>query len=104
MFSNNVNRCANRGALDKIISGNFSDWNIEDLISKLEEANIAFANVNGMKGLSAHQALEKVDVNTEKGVRTVVAPAVKFNGKHRPLRRVPALGEHSKGIREEFSR
>ena len=60
--------------------------------------------MNGMKGLSAHQALEKVDVNTEKGVRTVVAPAVKFNGKHRPLRRVPALGEHSKGIREEFSR
>ena len=69
---------------------------------KLELSNIAFANVNTMKGLSSHGALTRINVPTEDGMRNVVAPAAKFNGKHREMRKVPSLGEHNEMIREEF--
>ena len=101
-FNNNVNRCANRKELDEIIQNVFSQHSVDKLIDKLELSNIAFANVNTMKGLSSHGALTRINVPTEDGMRNVVAPAAKFNGKHREMRKVPSLGEHNEVIREEF--
>ena len=51
-FSTNVNRCANRQELDGIIQNVFSQHHVGALVERLEQGNIAFANVSTMKGLS----------------------------------------------------
>lgn len=124
-FSTNVSRCANRQELDGIIQDVFSQHHVGALVERLEEGNIAFANVSTMKGLSEHAALTRIEVRrfiqqnlstlltnrfhlplkvpTEDGPRNVVAPATRFNGKHRELRKVPRLGEHNDFIRAEFA-
>ena len=61
-FSTNVNRCANRQELDGIIQNVFSQHHVGALVERLEQGNIAFANVSTMKGLSEHAALTRIDV------------------------------------------
>jgi itaconate CoA-transferase len=102
LFKDNVSRCSNRGALDAIISDTFSSQSAEELVTKLADANVAFAQVNGMEELSAHKALARVEVPTEKGIRSVIAPPVRFDGKHRKLGKVPSLGEHTAALKNEF--
>ena len=56
-FSMNVARCENRSALDKIIIGVFTGIARSELISRLQDAQIAFGEINDVAGLSAHPAL-----------------------------------------------
>ena len=103
-FCNNEARCINRGALDKIINGAFTAIKREKLIQRLRVAKIAFGEINDVSGLSRHPALRRVKVQSHSGPVEIAAPPATFDTNICELGAVPAVGEHSEKIREEFSK
>jgi len=101
-FCDNVARCANRPALDGIVSAAFTAVPREALIARLRAAGIAFGEVNDVAGLSRHPALRRVEIGTPTGPAAIPAPPARLDGATRPLGPVPAVGEHSDAIRREF--
>jgi len=109
-FCTNVARCipANSKALDKLIADAFTAMPREDLLERLKKAGIAYGEVNDVAGLAKHPALQTLQVEVCTGIKdkTVqvkcIAPPATFNGEHRTLGRIPALGEHDEAIRHEF--
>ena len=89
--------------MDEIISGAFISMPREKLIADLLVASIAFGQVNNLGALSTHPALRRIEVPTETGSVTCVAPAARFNHADRGVSAVPALGQHSQEIRAEFT-
>ena len=73
-----------------------------NLIAQLRASRIAFGEVNDAAGLSRHPALRTITVDTEGGNVESVAPGARFNGLERQTRAVPALGQQSAAIRQEF--
>eukprot|EP01062_Namystynia_karyoxenos_P071965 TRINITY_DN6779_c0_g1_i1.p2 TRINITY_DN6779_c0_g1~~TRINITY_DN6779_c0_g1_i1.p2 ORF type:complete len:797 (+),score=239.18 TRINITY_DN6779_c0_g1_i1:79-2469(+) len=103
-FCSNVARVANREALDDIIGAAFRSLPRAELLGRLRSSAVAFGEVNGAGGFSRHPALRRSPAETPGGPVSCVAPPARFDGAARPLRRVPALGEHSKALRAEFGR
>ena len=64
------------------------------MIQRLEDADIAFGEVNTMADLTVHPHLRRIEVDTPRGVITYSAPAAIFVGEPRSYGRVPAIGEH----------
>lgn len=102
-FHNNEARCANRPALDAIITGVFTSIDRAALIDRLRGAAIAFGEVNDVAGLSHHPALRRVEVGSPTGPVDMVAPPARRDGAAPALAPVPALGEHTEKIRREFA-
>ncbi len=102
-FSSNVARCANRPALDEIVTAAFTGIDRATLIARLRAAGIAFGAVNDIAGLSRHPALRRVEVESATGPVAMAAPPARIDGEDRELGPIPAIGEHSEAIREEFS-
>jgi itaconate CoA-transferase len=101
-FHNNEARCANRPALDEIVSAAFTSVDRETLIARLRSAGIAFGEVNDVAGLSNHPALRRVEVGSPTGPVAMAAPPARIDGEDRDLGPIPAIGEHTEAIREEF--
>ena len=101
-YCQNVDRCANRPALDREISGVFGQLHRAELVERLRQAKIAFGSVNSVEDLSQHQQLRRSAVDTPSGTVELVAPPVRIAGAEPVLRPVPALGEHSEAIRKEY--
>lgn len=101
-YSQNVDRCANRPALDGEINKIFGQLKRPDLVQRLVQAKIAFGSVNSVADLSQHQQLRRTAVATPGGRVELVAPPVRVAREEPALRPVPALGEHSDAIREEY--
>jgi crotonobetainyl-CoA:carnitine CoA-transferase CaiB-like acyl-CoA transferase len=101
-YRTNVDRCANRPALDVEIEAVFGALSRGELVERLFDARIAFGSVNSVADLSAHQQLRRASVDTPSGPVVTVAPPVQRAGGDAPLRPVPALGQHSGQIRQEF--
>jgi crotonobetainyl-CoA:carnitine CoA-transferase CaiB-like acyl-CoA transferase len=101
-FAGNTVRCANRRELDELINGVFGELERQDLAGRLLDAKIAFGAVNSLADLAQHPQLRRITVDTPSGTVTLVAPPVRDAAGERVLRPVPALGEHSGAIREEF--
>jgi crotonobetainyl-CoA:carnitine CoA-transferase CaiB-like acyl-CoA transferase len=102
-FRTNVDRCANRLALDKKIAACFSKLTLEEAREKLRSAGIAFAAVNDLAGLSSHPQLRRCTVDSAAGPVSLVAPAVISQGEQLQLRAIPALDEQGAAIRAEFA-
>ncbi len=102
-FHSNEARCANRAALDDIITGVFTALERGALIERLRSAQVAFGEVNEVAGLSRHPSLRRATIATPTGPADIAAPPARFDGIARDLRPVPALGEHTERIRKEFS-
>jgi len=102
-FHNNEARCANRRALDEIVSAAFTSVDRETLIRRLRSAGIAFGAINDVAGLSTHPALRRVEIGSPTGPVAMAAPPARVDGEDRTLGPIPAIGEHSDAIREEFS-
>jgi len=102
-FRNNEARCANRPALDEIITAAFTSVDRAVLIERLRGAAIAFGEVNDVAGLSGHPALRRIEVGSPTGPVAMVAPPARHDGATPALGPVPAVGEHSDKIRREFS-
>jgi itaconate CoA-transferase len=102
-FSDNPRRVANRAALDAIVAAVFARESRAALGRRLEAADIAFGNLNGVEDFARHPHLRRLRVPTPEGAITVPAPPALF-AESAPSGGVPALGEHSDAIRREFSR
>jgi crotonobetainyl-CoA:carnitine CoA-transferase CaiB-like acyl-CoA transferase len=102
LFRDNVDRCANRPALDARIDAVFGSMSRGELVARLFDARIAFGSVNSVADLSTHEQLRRAAVDTPSGPIEAVAPPVQRADGDMALRPVPALGEHSSQIRREF--
>jgi crotonobetainyl-CoA:carnitine CoA-transferase CaiB-like acyl-CoA transferase len=102
-FGTNPKRVANRPALDAIINEVFASAPRENIIERLEAARIAYGRVSGLEDLRGHPQNRYVDVQSPAGPVRLLAPGMIFNGASLCLGPVPAIGEHSETVREEFS-
>src|SRR5450830_390302 len=105
-FSANFKRSANREVLRQIIVDSFARLSSEQVIARLEEAQIANARVNDMQGVWDHPQLKARD-----GWREVESPSGKLPALLPPARNaafeprmeaVPGLGEHTGAILGEL--
>jgi crotonobetainyl-CoA:carnitine CoA-transferase CaiB-like acyl-CoA transferase len=101
-FSTNTLRVANRAMLDEIIASRLASLSYVNLAKQLDEADIAFGQLNDLPGAAAHAHLRQVNVSTPSGDVRVVAPAAIVLDGTPHFRPVPNLGEHTLAIRKEF--
>ena len=94
-FANMIERVRNRAATDRTVGDIFGSLSRDELLKRLEDADIAFAEVNTMADLTVHPHLRRIEVDTPKGVVTYSAPAAIFVGEPRRYGPVPAIGEHA---------
>ncbi|MTV16066.1 MULTISPECIES: CaiB/BaiF CoA-transferase family protein [Bradyrhizobium] len=95
-FANMVERVRNRVLTDGIVSDSFGKLTREELLAKLAEADIAFAEVNSMDDLAKHPHLRRIEVDTPNGKVSYPAPAAIVVGEDRHYGKVPAIGERIK--------
>jgi itaconate CoA-transferase len=93
-FANMVERVRNRELTDKVVGDSFATLDREELLKRLKDADIAFAEVNTMADLTIHPHLRRIEVNTPKGIVTYPAPAAIFVGEIRHYGAVPGIGDH----------
>src|SRR3569832_800621 len=92
-FSNMVERVKNRPLTDGIVGNSFGSMTRDELLKRLAEADIAFAEVNTKDNQTQHPHLRRIEVNTPKGVVSYPAPAAIFVDAPRTYGAVPAIGE-----------
>jgi len=103
-FCSNTLRVANREELDHCINKVAMLLDADQFRSKLIEGSIAQGRINSVGELSRHPALRRMEVQTsEKAKLTIPAQPAHWIGSS-PERRpgVPATGEHTQQIRDEF--
>jgi itaconate CoA-transferase len=93
-LANMVERVRNRSLTDKTVGDSFANMTRDELLKRLSDADIAFAEVNTMADLAHHPHLRRIEVATPKGTVSYAAPAVIFVGEPRHYGAVPAIGEH----------
>ena len=105
-FNANAKRVARKNELLALITGVFSGLTIEQVIARLEDAQIANASVNAMSDVWAHPQLKArrrwVQVDTAAGpVPALLPPGLPASFRPR-MEAVPALGQHSSDILREL--
>src|ERR1700722_1772070 len=92
-FSNMLERVRNRQLTDKAVGDIFAALGRDDLLKRLSDADIAFAEVNTMADPPVHPHLRRIEVDTPNGVVTYSAPAAIFVDQPRHYGAVPGIGE-----------
>jgi itaconate CoA-transferase len=110
-FALNPLRVQNRAALDEIIGSIVGHaLTSQQLIERLDAAQIAYARMNSVSDFLAHPQLDSRgrwrDVETPAGPIRALAPPVLINNEEPRMGPVPALGAHTDAILNElgFSR
>ena len=101
-FATNVERVKRRAETDGRVAKTFGALDADALEQKLAAADIAFARVNGPADLARHPHLRRITVGTPSGPVSYPAPAERASAARR-YGPVPALGEHTEKVREEFA-
>ncbi|TBU72960.1 CoA transferase [Pseudomonas daroniae] len=105
-FSANFKRSANREALRAIIVETFAALSAEQVIERLEQAQIANAHVNDMAGVWAHPQLKARDRWRQVGSPAGTLPALLPPGSNSAfsprMDAVPGLGEHTEALLAEL--
>lgn len=94
-FATNVARVRNRAETDALVGGIFAGLTKAEAEAGLIAADVAFASVNDMAGLSEHPHLRRITVESPGGAVSFPAPAPRFIGEDRSYGAVPAIGEHA---------
>ena len=102
-YRDNVDRCANRPALNAEINAVFSTLARRELIERLNQGRIAFGSVNSIAELSRHPQLRRTTVTPPSGPVDLVAPPPIASDGEVGLRAVPARGQPSEAIRKEYA-
>ncbi|ARP77701.1 CaiB/BaiF CoA transferase family protein [Bordetella genomosp. 6] len=102
-YKTNLSRVRHRAELNAEISRELAKLDGNTLRERMVRAKVAYANINGVDGLSTHPHLRRAPVQTEKGEINLVAAPARFAGVERPFGPVPGIGEHSASIRTEFA-
>ena len=90
-FATNVARVANRAETDAEVAAGFAARTLAEATEGILAADVAFASVNDMDGLSNHPHLRRITVDTPNGPVRYPAPAAIFVGEDRTYGPVPAL-------------
>ncbi|KAB0549202.1 CoA transferase [Pseudomonas argentinensis] len=105
-FSANFKRSANREVLRGIIVETFAALSAEQVIERLEQAQIANAHVNDMAGVWAHPQLKARDrwrqVDSPAGSLPALLPPGSNSAFSPRMDPVPALGEHTDTLLAEL--
>jgi crotonobetainyl-CoA:carnitine CoA-transferase CaiB-like acyl-CoA transferase len=105
-FDKNFKRNENRIELLAIIDQCFSKLTTEQVITRLEKAQIANARLNDMKGLWNHQQLKDrdrwVNVDTPAGSIPALLPPGLNNSYDYRMDPIPSVGEHTDTILKEL--
>lgn len=105
-FQGNANRHAHREELTRIINNRLARLTAEQLISLLEEAKIANANLNTVRQMFDHPQLKARDrwreVDTPAGKVRALLPPVTMDDAGVVMNPVPAVGEHTEAILREI--
>jgi itaconate CoA-transferase len=103
-FANMVERVKNRPLTDGIVGNSFASMTRDELLQRLSDADIAFAEVNTMADLAQHPHLRRIEVTTPNGVVSHPAPAAIVVGEPRQYGAVPAIGERPASIPKPSAR
>jgi itaconate CoA-transferase len=104
-FATSPARIANRPETDGLVADWFAAHDAETAIAKLDAADIAFGRVNDVFGLHKHPHLRMMPVGTEVGPIDMPVPPAKWIGEAiLTSDTVPALGAHTRAVRDEFLR
>jgi formyl-CoA transferase len=95
-LANITERVRNRTLTDKIVADGFGSLTRDELVQRLDDADVAFGEVNTMADLTVHPHLRRIEVDTPKGVVTYSAPAAIFVDEPRKYGPVPAIDQHVK--------
>ncbi len=105
-FATNSDRVANRDALDKEIEGVFKRFSAEEVIERLEEAQIANARMRTVHDFVDHPQLEARDrwseVGSPAGPLRALLPPVMMSGDEPVMAAIPEVGEHTDRILAEL--
>jgi len=100
-FATNTLRVANRATLDSELEPAFARLSMDDAISRLEAAGVAWARYSEVKDLASHPALRRMEVTLADGRKaTMPRPAARDDGFYPGP--VPALGAQTAAVRCEF--
>jgi itaconate CoA-transferase len=105
-FDTNARRVATRDVLAAIIDEVFSRLSSEQVVQRLDDAQIANAHVNGMREVWAHPQLAARERWTEVAspagaIRALEPPALPASFDAR-MDAIPALGQHTDAVLTEF--
>ena len=103
-LANVVERVRNRGLTDKIVGECFAAQSRDELLKRLANADIAFAEVNTMADLAVHPHLRRIEVETPQGMVSYAAPAAIVVGEPRHYGAVPAIGERPSAAKSPQAR
>src|SRR6476659_3131950 len=92
-LSNMVERVRNRRLTDQTVGDIFATMTRDELLQRLSDADIAFAEVNTMADLAVHPHLRRIEVGTPNGTVSYPAPAAIFVGEDRHYGAVPGIGD-----------
>src|SRR3954449_12597463 len=94
-LANMVERVRHRELTDHTVADVFGGLTRDELLQRLDAADIAFAEVNTMADLATHPHLRRIEVDTPNGLLTYPAPAAIFVGQPRKYGAVPGVGDHT---------
>jgi itaconate CoA-transferase len=105
-FSSNSRRTANRGALRATIVAAFASLTADQVVERLDEAQIASARVNDMHDVWQHPQLKArgrwTEVATPSGPIPALLPPGRCDAFAPRMEAVPGLGQHTDGILQEL--
>ncbi|PTX57096.1 crotonobetainyl-CoA:carnitine CoA-transferase CaiB-like acyl-CoA transferase [Litoreibacter ponti] len=101
-FSSNAARTANRALLDAELEPLFAAMSVADAVRRLSDAGIAFGRYRGVDDLAEHPALRRIPTPLPDGQMAEVPRPTGRDAGFTPGA-VPALGQHTDRVREEFS-
>src|ERR1700712_5203934 len=91
-FANMIERVRNRALTDKAVGDSFARMTRDDLLQRLSDADIAFAEVNTLADLAVHPHLRRIEVDTPNGPVAYPAPAAIVVDQVRHYGPVPGIG------------
>ncbi len=102
-YETNSARVANRAEVDGRVAAAFGTMSRDEAARRLDAARTAYGFVNGLAELVNHPALRRAAVETSAGLASIIAPPAIRDGQAWHLGKVPAIGEHDRQIRAEFT-
>jgi itaconate CoA-transferase len=107
-FDANPKRSENQGELKRIILETFRHLTSEQVIARLEEAQIASAHVNSVGELWSHPQLKARErfrtIGSPAGALSALLPPGAHSSFEYRMDAVPAVGQHSEAILRELGR